>query len=60
VQAWRRWLWAPPTKPRALAWASASRETPRAVDLARAAAHRRGGEVHTVIRVSTIVDQNSP
>jgi hypothetical protein len=30
------------------------------VDLARAAAHRRGGEIHTVARVLTIADQNSP
>jgi hypothetical protein len=30
------------------------------VDLARAAAHRRGGELHTAARVLTIVDQNSP
>jgi hypothetical protein len=30
------------------------------VDLARAAAHRLGGELHTVARVLTIADQNSP
>jgi hypothetical protein len=30
------------------------------VDLAWAMAHQRGGELHTVARVLTIVDQNSP
>jgi predicted LPLAT superfamily acyltransferase len=29
------------------------------VDSARAVADRRGGELHTTARVSTIVDQNS-
>jgi hypothetical protein len=52
-------LEAPLAKLRALAWASASDETPGAVDLARAMAHRRGGELHTAARVSTIADQNS-
>jgi hypothetical protein len=50
---------APPTKLRAPVWALASSETPGAVDLVRMAAHRRGGELHTVARVSTIADQNS-
>jgi hypothetical protein len=30
------------------------------VDSARAAAHRRGNELHMTARVLTIVDQNSP
>jgi hypothetical protein len=30
------------------------------VDSARAAAHRRGDELHTMARVLTIADQNSP
>jgi hypothetical protein len=30
------------------------------IDLARAVAHWRGGELHTAARVSTIKDQNSP
>jgi hypothetical protein len=30
------------------------------VDSAWAVAHRRGGELHTTARVSTIADQNSP
>jgi hypothetical protein len=30
------------------------------VDSARAVTHRCGGELHTVARVSTIADQNSP
>jgi hypothetical protein len=30
------------------------------VNSAWAAAHRRGGELHTTARVSTIVEQNSP
>jgi hypothetical protein len=30
------------------------------VDSARAAAHRRGGELHTTARVLTIADKNSP
>jgi hypothetical protein len=51
---------APPTKLRAPTWASASGETPRAVDLARAATHRHDGELHMAARVSsTIADQNS-
>jgi hypothetical protein len=50
---------APPAKPRAPAWASASSETPGVVDLAWAVAHQRGGELHTAAGVSTIADQNS-
>jgi hypothetical protein len=53
-------LGAPPAKLRAPAWASASGETPGAVDLAWAVTHRRGGELHMAGRVSTIADQNSP
>jgi hypothetical protein len=51
---------APPAKSRAPAWVSASGETPGVVDLARTAAHRCGSELHTMARVSTIADQNSP
>jgi hypothetical protein len=43
---------APPAKPRALAWAAVIGETLGVVDLARAAAHRRGSELHTTARVS--------
>jgi hypothetical protein len=32
----------------------------RMVNSARAAAHRRGGKLHTAAKVSTIVEQNSP
>jgi hypothetical protein len=51
---------APLAKLRALVWLSASGETPGAVDLAWAVAHRRGGKLHTAARVSTFADQNSP
>jgi hypothetical protein len=51
---------APPTKPRAPAWASVFGDPSETVDLARAAAHRHDGELNTVARVSFFVDQNSP
>jgi hypothetical protein len=51
---------APPAQPRALAWAAIFGETPGAVDLARARAHRCGGELNTAARVSIFVGQNSP
>jgi hypothetical protein len=41
-------------------WVTVFGDPSVAVDLARAAAHRRGGELHTAARVSTIADQNSP
>jgi hypothetical protein len=50
---------APPTKPRAPAWASVFGDPSRTVDLARAAAHRCDGELNTVGRVSIFVGQNS-
>jgi hypothetical protein len=50
----------PLAKPRAPAWASVFSDPSRTVDLARAAAHRCGGELNTVARVSIFVGQNSP
>jgi hypothetical protein len=49
---------APPAKPRAPAWASFFGDPFEVVDLARAAAHRRGGELNTAARVSIFVGQN--
>jgi hypothetical protein len=49
----------PPAKPRAPAWASVFGDPSRMVDLARAAAHRRGGELTTVARVLVFAGQNS-
>jgi hypothetical protein len=43
---------APPAKLRASAWASVFGDPSGMVDLARAAAHRRGGELNTATRVS--------
>jgi hypothetical protein len=43
---------APPAKLRASAWASVFGDPSGMVDLARAAAHRRGGELNTAARVS--------
>jgi hypothetical protein len=51
---------APSAKPRAQAWASIFGDPSETVDLARAAAHRRGGEVNTAARVSIFAGQNSP
>jgi hypothetical protein len=50
---------APPAKPRAPAWASVLSDPFETVDLARVAAHRRGGELNTAARVSIFAGQNS-
>jgi hypothetical protein len=50
----------PPAKPRAPAWASVFGDPSGIVYLARAAAHRRGGELNTAARVSIFAGQNSP
>ena len=50
---------APPAKPRAPAWASIFGDPSRMVDLARAVAHQRGGELNTAARVSIFAGQNS-
>jgi hypothetical protein len=51
---------APLTKPWAPAWASVFGDPSRTVDLARAAAHRRDGELNTAARISIFAGQNSP
>jgi hypothetical protein len=51
---------APPAKPRAPAWASVFSDPSGTIDLARAAAHRCGGELNTAARVSIFAGQNSP
>jgi hypothetical protein len=51
---------APLAKPRAPALASVFGDPFGMVDLERAAAHRRGGELNTVARVSIFAGQNSP
>jgi hypothetical protein len=51
---------APPTKPRAPAWASVFGDPSGMVDLARAVAHRRGCELNTAVRVSIFVGKNLP
>jgi hypothetical protein len=51
---------APPAKPRAPAWASVFGDPSRTINFARAAAHRRGGELNTVARVSIFTGQNLP
>jgi hypothetical protein len=50
---------APPAKPRALACAFVFGDPSGTVDLARAAAHRRGGELNMVARVLIFAGQNS-
>jgi hypothetical protein len=50
---------APPVKMKALKGAVVFDDPSGMVDLARAVAHQRSGEIHTVARVSTIEDQNS-
>jgi hypothetical protein len=50
---------APLAKPRAPAWASVFGDRSKMVGLARAAAHRRGGELNTADRVSIFAGQNS-
>jgi hypothetical protein len=49
---------APPVKMKAPKGVAVFSDPSRMVDLARAAAHRHGGELHTAARVSTIGDQN--
>jgi hypothetical protein len=51
---------APPAKPRAPTWASVFGDPSRTVDLARAMARRRGGELNTVASLSIFAGQNSP
>jgi hypothetical protein len=50
---------APLAKPRAPALGSVFGDPSGTVDLARAAAHRRGSGLNTVASVSFFVDQNS-
>jgi hypothetical protein len=50
---------APPAKPRAPVWAPVLGDPSGTVDLARAVAHRCGGELNTVARVSIFAGQNS-
>jgi hypothetical protein len=50
---------APLAKLRAPAWAAVFDETPGAVDLTWATAHRCGGELNTAARVSIFAGQNS-
>jgi hypothetical protein len=50
---------APSAKSRAPAWALVFDDPSRMVDLARAAARRRGGELNTAARVSIFAGQNS-
>jgi hypothetical protein len=49
---------APPVKMKALKGAVVFDDPSGMVDLARAVAHQRSGELHTVARVLTIADQN--
>jgi hypothetical protein len=51
---------APLAKPRAPVWALVFSDPSRMVDLARAVAHRCGGELNTMARVSIFASQNSP
>jgi hypothetical protein len=51
---------APPAKPRAPAWVSVFDDPSGTVDLARAVAHRRGGELNTAAMVLIFAGQNSP
>jgi hypothetical protein len=48
----------PPAKLRAPVWASVFGDPSETVDLARAAAHWRGGEINTVASVSIFAGQN--
>jgi hypothetical protein len=50
---------APPAKLRAPAWASVFSDPSEMVDLARAVAHQRGGELNMMARVSIFAGQNS-
>jgi hypothetical protein len=51
---------APSAKMRAPAWVSVFGDPYRTVDLARAVAHRRSGELNMAARVSIFAGQNSP
>jgi hypothetical protein len=51
---------APPVKMKAPKGAVLFGDPSGTVDSARAVAHWHDGELHTVVRVSTIADQNSP
>jgi hypothetical protein len=51
---------APLAKLRAPAWASAFGDPSETVDSAQAVAHWHGSELHTMARVLTIADENSP
>jgi hypothetical protein len=51
---------APLAKPRALSSASVFIDPSFVVDLTRVMAHRRGGELNMVARVSIFAGQNSP
>jgi hypothetical protein len=51
---------APPSKLRAPTWVSVFGDPSGMVDLARAVAHCRGGELNMMVRVSIFVGQNSP
>jgi hypothetical protein len=51
---------APPAKLRAPTWALVFGDPSGMVDLARAVAHRRSGELNTAARVSIFAGQNSP
>jgi hypothetical protein len=50
---------APPVKMKAPKEVAVFADPSGVVDLARAATHRCGGELHMAARVSTIADQNS-
>jgi hypothetical protein len=51
---------APPSKLRAPTWVSVFGDPSVMVDLAWAAAHRHGGELNMMARVSIFAGQNSP
>jgi hypothetical protein len=65
---WFGWLWAltpassgaPLVKMKAPEMAAIFGDPSGMVDSARVVAHRRDGELHTMARVLTIADQNSP
>jgi hypothetical protein len=50
---------APPAKPRLPAWPLIFSDPSKMVDLARAVAHQRGGELNTAARVSIFAGQKS-
>jgi hypothetical protein len=51
---------APLAKSRAPAWAAVFGDSSGTVNSTWAATHRGGGELHTIARVLTIADRNSP